>query len=113
MATIESQLQTLLGNLATGRCYPLINTSTAIVTPYITYQVIHSSLMTVVSDKEKMRVQIDVFATTYGAAKSLAQSVKSVIDTASFAGTSLIMNMDLYEEASKEYRVMLEFYIWP
>jgi len=116
MPTIEAQLQTLLGNLCAGRCYPLINTTPTIVSPYITFQVIDAAPMLVSANsakQEKMRVQVDVFGTTYSSAKTLAQSVKTAIDTASFAGTSLITNMDLYEEASKEYRVLLEFYIWP
>jgi len=113
MPTIEAQLQTLLGNLCAGRCYPLINTMPTIVSPYITFQVIDAAPFKASNADEKMRVQVDVFGTTYSSAKTLAQSVKTAIDTASFAGTSLITNMDLYEEEGKEYRVLLEFYIWP
>jgi hypothetical protein len=114
--TIEATIQTLLGALCSGRCYPLINTSANIVSPYITFQVISSSPMLVTensADPEKMRLQIDVWAETYGAAKTLAASVKTAIDTSTAFASALEMSMDLYEEESKEYRVMIEFYIWP
>jgi hypothetical protein len=114
--TIEATIQTLMGALVSGRCYPLINTSTTIVSPYITYQVIHASPLLVTEnseDPERIRLQIDIWATTYGAAKALAASVKAVIDTATAFASALEMSMDMYEDVSKEYRVMIEFYIWP
>jgi len=116
MPTIEASIQTLLGNLCSGRCYPVVNTMPTLVSPYITFQVIDAVPMLVSANSakpEKMRLQVDIWAATYGAAKTLAASAKTAIDTATFAGTALIATMDLYEEVSKEYRVMIEFYIWP
>ena len=112
MPTIEAQLQTLFGNLCSGRCYPLIAPE-GTVSPYITFQVIDSTPWKLATAEEKTRLQADVFGGTYGAAKTLAVSVKTALDTATFAASSMITNMDLYEEVSKEYRVLLEFYIWP
>jgi len=113
MPTIEASIQMLLGALCSNRCYPLINTQPTIVSPYITFQVIDGTPYKLGTTTEKIRLQVDVWASTYGAAKTLAASVKTAINGATFAGTSLITNMDLYEEVSKEYRVLLEFYIWP
>lgn len=113
MPTIESSIQTLLGALCSGRCYPLVNNSASVVSPYITYQVIDAAPYKVSNSTEKVRLQVDVFGSTYSSAKTLAASVKTAVNGATFAGTSLITNMDLYEEVSKEYRVLLEFYIWP
>jgi hypothetical protein len=114
--TIEGTIHTLLSPFVAGRCYPIINTSTTIVSPYITYQVISASPLLVTensADPEKMRVQVDVWATTYGEAKTLAKSVKSAIGASKEFASALEMSMDMYEEVSKEYRVMIEFYIWP
>jgi len=116
MATIEAQIQTLLGALVTGRCYPLINTQPTIVLPYITFQVIDAVPMLVtanITKPEKMRLQVDVFGQTYGSVKGIAAQVKTAIDNATFAGTATISSMDLYEEVTKEHRIMIEFYIWP
>jgi len=115
MANFEATLQTLLGNLVSGRCYPLINQSTTIVSPYITFQEIHAAQYIEVdnpTDPEVKRIQIDVWAMTYSAAKTLAGQVKTAMQGASFQNVP-IMFQDLYEEVSKEYRVLLEYSIWP
>ena len=114
MPTIEAQIQTLLGNLCSGRCYPLVNTMATLISPYITFQKI-SGIPDMDLDgpgRENCRFQFDVWATTYSAAKTLAESVKTAMLGASFVNTP-IMYSDLYEEVSKEYRVLLEYYIWP
>ena len=113
MPTIEAQLQTLLGNLCSGRCYPLIAPE-GTVSPFITFQKV-SGIPDMDLDgpgRENCRFQFDVWGTTYSAAKTLAESAKTAMVGASFSNTP-IMAMDLYEEVSKEYRVMLEYYIWP
>jgi hypothetical protein len=112
--SIESALQTLLANLCSGRCYPLINTDPVIVCPYITFQVITGSPILAVASSnnpENVDVQIDIFGKTYASAHTLAQSVKTAM-LASSLQNAQTMYQDLWEEVSKEYRVMLEYSIW-
>jgi hypothetical protein len=113
MADINATLQTLLGALVAGRCYPVINTANTVTSPYITFQLVYANQN--LGTHEYDRYQIDVWATTFGAAKTLAGQVKAAMKAAavsSFANEH-IGNQDLYEEVSKEFRVMLEYYIWP
>ncbi len=37
MPTVEASIQSTLGALVSGRCYPLVNTSATITAPYITF----------------------------------------------------------------------------
>ena len=111
---IEGQIQALLGALVSGRCYPIINTSTDIVSPYITFQVITNSPETMVEapeDIENRLIQIDIWAETYGTAKSLEKQVKATMNAASIAN-SPVASQDLYEAVSKEYRVLMEYSVW-
>ena len=110
MAAIESTLQTLLGALVSGRCYPVINNSLTVVAPYITFQMVSGD--TWIQNQDERRYQIDVYATTYSGARVIAESIKTAMKSASFAN-AIITFQDLYEEVSKEFRVLLEFYIWP
>lgn len=107
---LEGDIQAALGALVNGRCYPLINTSATIVSPYITYQVISSSPNNISVNEDKVRVQIDIWAKTYGEAKSLRNAAKTAMNV--FKNSARIMDFDGYEPASKEFRVTLEYYIW-
>ena len=116
MATFEADLQALLGALVGGRCYPVVNTQPTVVSPYITFQVIYSAplLVTDVSTgRQRARLQIDVWAATYGGAKGLAKQVKEAMDGVGAVPNALLDAQDLYEEVSKEYRALLEYAIWP
>ena len=116
MATFEADLTTLLGNLCSGRCYPLVNTSPTIVAPYITFQGLYAvPLLLTASNsngRQSARLQIDVWGTTFSSAKTLAKSVKTEMDTWTIPNV-IIDSQDLYEEVSKEYRVLLEYSVWP
>jgi hypothetical protein len=116
MANFEAELQTLLGNLCSGRCYPLINTTPTIVSPYITFQLIYSTPLLVTDSssngRQSVRVQIDVWGTTFSSAKTLAKSVRTAMDGWTTPNV-IIDSQDLYEEVSKEYRVLLEYSVWP
>lgn len=111
---IEGDIQALLAPLVSGRCYPLVNTSTAIVKPYLTFQVV-SNVPTVSldgpSNLENRRVQIDVWADTYGAAKSLEATIKTTMQGSSFVNIPLL-TQDFYEEETKLYRVSMDFSVW-
>ena len=112
MATFESTIKTLLGTLVSGRSYAVFNDASTIVLPYITFQKITGTPW-LVSDEnaDVVRVQIDVFDSTYGGANTLALTVKNALKTSSLVN-SRIMISDAFEEVPKEYRVILEYYIW-
>lgn len=107
---LEGDIQAALGALVSGRCYPLVNTNTAIVSPYITYQVISSSPNNISIEEDRVRVQIDLLAKTYGEVKALRNSAKAAMNA--FKNSARIMDFDGYEPASKEFRATLEYYIW-
>lgn len=111
---IEGQIQALLGALVSGRCYPIVNTSTDIVSPYITFQVVAATpevTLSGPSGTENMRVQVDVWAETFGGSKLLASQVKAAMQTASFVNVP-VMSQDRYEEVTQEYRVSMDYSIW-
>lgn len=111
---IEGQIQSLLGSLVSGRCYPVVNRSVDIVSPYITFQVITATPEVTLDGPcgtENLRVQIDVWAETFGASKSLASQVKAAMQTASFVNVP-IMSQDLFEEVTQEHRVSMDYSIW-
>jgi hypothetical protein len=114
MPTVEANIQTKLGALCAGRCYPLINPAPVLGQSYIVFQEIFGrDMMITPPEKQEYRVQIDVYAATYGSVKTLAASAKSAMDNATEFATSMIDRFDGYEEISKEYRQTLEYYIWP
>lgn len=61
------------------------------------------------SGKDSVRVQIDCYAKTYDAAKTLAGEVRAAMGALKCVP---INDADLYEEDVKLYRVVLEFNIW-
>lgn len=110
---IEGTIQTLLAALVSGRCYPL-NAPDPVAKPYITFQVI-SNIPSVSLDgpngTENRRIQIDIWASTYGAAKTLENSVKAAMVAASFVNVPLSTG-DLYENDTQLYRVSMDYSIW-
>ena len=117
----EGDLQAILAPLVGGRCYPIVNTSQTITYPYITFQVISNipdMNLEGPSGLEYNRVQIDIFATTYGAAKTLKGLVKNALQAAAdedFADrlhNVCLFVMDEYEEETSSYREILEYGIW-
>ena len=99
MATIESTIQTLLGALVSGRCYPIVNASATITLPYITYQVIFAEPLMVTANSanpERVRMQIDVWAGSYGAVKVLGESIKTAMRNSTAFSKILEMSQDLY-----------------
>lgn len=111
---LEGDLQALLGSLADGRCHPIVNQSAIIIYPYITYQVVSKTTLNTLDGASGLtlcRVQIDVFATTYSAAKTLARSVGIAIAHADVTGVQ-IFGFEQFEAEANAYRVTLEYEIW-
>lgn len=111
---IEGQIQALLGALVSGRCHPIVNQSATIAYPYITYQVISKAPLNTLEGASGLtlcRVQIDVFAKTYGAAKALAESAKTAVVMAGVNGVQ-VFSFEQFEDEVNAYRVTLEYEIW-
>lgn len=115
MATFEASLQELLGSLVSGRCYPVVSLVYPAISPYITFQVVFAAPLLIHDHSlgiQYERLQIDVWARDYNEAKGLAREVKTAMDNATFPNV-IIMAQDLFEEVSREFRVLLEYQVWP
>lgn len=112
---IETQVKNALADEtdAGPRVYPLSMRDRKEY-PAIVYQRVGSSPVNSLSGysgKESVRVQIDCYAATYGAAKALAGQVRTRMATLVSTPQGEI---DLYENDTnpKLYRVTLDFNIW-
>ena len=111
--TVEAQLQTLLAPLAAGGCWPVVNTSTTIVFPYIVfYEIVAVPEMLDNGGLCAKRFQIDVFAKSYGQAKTLAKNIVTAITTSSMVNVYLSSMDGEFNPVSKDYQVITEFKIW-
>lgn len=82
--------------------------------PAITYQVISNSPTTSLKGSRKpdrVRVQVDCWAKTYGAAMSLLAQVRPLMAAAGFQGVA-DNAFDDFEEESELYRVSQDFFCW-
>ena len=110
---VEGDIQTVLGALVANRCYPLIAPQET-ASPYIIYQVISTVPETSLdgpTGTNRRRVQVDVYADTYGAAKVLEQSIGAAMQAADFTNLPLSAT-DLFESEVQLYRVTMDFAIW-
>lgn len=110
---IEGLIQAQIAPLTTGRCYPL-TAPDPVVKPYLVFSVISDVQMNGLdgfAGLSNRRVQIDVYATSYGASKTLASAVKTSMSTAAFTNSHL-SSQDLFEPDTQLYRVTMDFSIW-
>lgn len=110
---IEEQIFDALKGLVSNRCYPIMMPEKPTFPGIVYSRIANLPFNTVVapSTLDQVRVQIDSYATTYSAAKSLAASVRTAMEGASFKAT-LQTDQDLYEPDVKVYRVSQDFYVW-
>ena len=112
--SIELDIQTLLGALVSGRCYPLVAPD-PVAKPYITFQVISDNELVVLDGPNgtvNKRVQVNTWAKTYGEAKTLNQSVKDAMKAASFVNIPLPSGGDQYEPDTQLYGEITDFSVW-
>ena len=82
--------------------------------PAVTYQRISNVPVNSLqgsSDIDQVRMQVDCWAQTYGAAKALAGEVRTLMEAAGFKGL-LVTDSDDYDETARVYRVSMDFYCW-
>lgn len=109
----ELTIQTALAALVSGRCYPL-NAPDPVVKPCIVYQVIsdvQTNSLDGFSGLSNKRIQVDAYATAYGAVKALASSVKAAMSTALPESVHL-SSQDLFENDTQLYRITMDFSDW-
>jgi len=109
--SLESSLQTLLGGLVSGRCYPMVAPA-GTATPYICFQNISGSpfvINAVTSGNPK--IQIDIIGTGYSQVKTLAASVRAALLISSLAN-SQEMEFDDFTEETRSYRVIMQYEFW-
>lgn len=110
---IETSIFTALKTLVSNRCYPLLMPQSPTL-PAIVYQRISNQPSNIL-DKSRtldlVRIQIDCYSTTYSGAKTLASSVQSSMQTATFSAT-LQNDTDFFEAETDLYRVSLDYYVW-
>lgn len=110
---VEGDLQTLLAALVSGRAYPMVAPQ-GVVKPYIIYHVV-SNVPSVSLDgpngTENRRMQVDVWADTYGGAKTLEGQVKAAMAAASIVNVPL-STRDEYESETQLFRVSMDYSVW-
>jgi hypothetical protein len=111
--TIEATIQTALGALVSGRCYPLVAPDPA-VKPYIVYSLISDVQLNSLdgfSGLAEKRVQVDVYTTSYGATKATATACKSAM-AIGLPQSIHLSSQDLYEPDTQLYRITMDFSLW-
>lgn len=111
--TIETSIYTALSSLAAGKVYPLVAPE-KVTAPFIVYSRLASipeNTLDGGSTIDLIRIQVDTYANTYSAAKSLAESVRSAMEGALVKGT-LQTDQDLFEPDLKFYRISQDYYVW-
>lgn len=82
--------------------------------PAITYQRISNVPVNSLagrSNLDQVRVQVDCWAETYDAAKTLAGEVRTAMAAAGYKGL-LITDADDFDQDARIYRVTMDFYCW-
>lgn len=114
--SIGADIYARLSGLASGRIYPVMAPQN-VAAPFIVYSTVaatHLRNMVESSSKVNTRAQIDVWATTYAAAQTLAASVRSAMEPngADFSTGAVEENPDFYTPDSDLFRVSVDFSIW-
>lgn len=111
--SIETTIYTALSSLANGKVYPLVSPE-KVETPYIVYSKVSSTPENTLnggSTIDLIRIQVDVYAATYAAVKTLAESTRSALENGAVKAT-IQTEQDLFEPDLKVYRVSQDYYVW-
>jgi hypothetical protein len=111
MSSIQEQLVAYLA--PTVNIHPLVAPQGTLL-PYVTYQRVANTVNNVLTGPpsiDNVRMQIDVWASTYAEAQSLAKSLITAMQ-AWTVQNFLINEYDLYEQEVQVFRVLIEYSIW-
>ena len=116
---VEQEIQNVLtadvtvSALVVARVYPLLMPQGATL-PAIVYSrvasVPHDDLE-LTQNHERVRVQLDCWASSYSGAKTLAAAVRTAMQTTPVFG-QLLMELDDYDQDEKLFRVIQDYNIW-
>lgn len=111
--SLETNIFDTLKTLVSSRVYPLVAPQ-GVAKPYITYQgITRQRENTLAGDGglSNPRVQIDCYAETYPAAKSLALSVRGAMKTAAYKPLCITEN-EFHEPDIGLFRISQDYSIW-
>lgn len=109
---VEGDIQALLAPLVSGRCYPL-TAPVGTVRPYIIFQVISNPVLNTLEGDagiSERRIQVDVWADSYGAAKGLLKDATAAITGAGHLRMN--DNPDQYDSETEIYGASADFSVW-
>jgi len=115
--TIEATIQTALGALVSGRCYPLVAPD-PVIKPYIIYSVISDVDENLLDDNDtgfsNARYQVDVYTTSYGETKALGGKAGTIKAAwiAAFPQSIRLSYQELHEPDTQLYRITMDFSLW-
>lgn len=112
--SVESTIQSTLGALVSGRCYPLIAPD-PVTAPYIVFAVISDVPETTLEGAEVQshkRIQVDAYAAGYGAAKTLNESIKAAMAGVTTFTSVPTLSQDMIDPDVQLYRVSTDFSVW-
>jgi hypothetical protein len=109
----DETIQALLDPLSTGGAHQDI-AEQGTVTPYIVWQHVISPINNTLggaSNIQNSRVQVDCYASSPAARRTLADAVVAAFDVTPLKNVQL-SRQNLYESDTKLFRTMLDFSIW-
>lgn len=113
--SLESDIKTLLGSLASGRVYPDTMPDKPEF-PCIVYQQVGGAVAEFlegkVANKDNARLQIMVWSKSRLEASSIARAARVLIVEGSLKGTTFAAPVSLYEEPLKLYGNRTDYSIW-
>ncbi len=110
---IEEDIFNALKGLVSNRCYPLLMPENPSYTSIIYTRISSTPENTLNGGAtiDLVRFQIDSYAETYSAARTLAASVRTAMEAAAFKGL-LQTDEDFFEPDVTIYRVTQDYYVW-
>jgi Protein of unknown function (DUF3168) len=109
------QAQPAIAAITAGAVYPILLPIDSPL-PALTYQIVGSSSAQTQATHgmQRIRLQVDCWATTYLGAVTLRDVVANSLDGYEDSNFSalLLSRTDFFEDAALQYRAMLEFYIF-
>lgn len=110
---VENDIFDALKSIVSNRCYPMQMPQGSAL-PAIVYSRVASNPQNRLqggASIDQVRIQVDIYATTYKQTKDLATQVRTAMESADFKAT-LQSDEDFYEPDVKYYRVSMDFYTW-
>jgi len=109
--TTESAVRAVLTGLVSSRVYAIGEVPDTPTSPYIVLQIVSTVPGNLKNTDTQKRVQVDVYARGYDAAKGLEASVRAAMSAATFSNCFLV-SRDAFDPGVKLNRQIIDFYAW-